>query len=130
MVTSDDTVVTRSTDSSLADVAVGDQVRVMGTTSGTTVTAERITDSGTTVLDSGPGAPGGQAPQGQAPQGQAPQGQAQNGQAPQGQGQQGQQGQAPQGQGQGGPGRAVQGQVTAIDGGTLTVSAADGTTTR
>ncbi len=99
--TSSSTTVTSSATAALGDIAVGDQVSVMGTISGTDVTAQRITDTGTTA-DAGPG-------QGQAP----PSGSGQTGQAPP--------------SGAGGPGAGARGQVTSIDGSTMVITATDGT---
>lgn len=55
VITSASTTVTVSSTGALGDVKVGDNVRVAGTTSGTTVAADQITDSGTTALADGPG---------------------------------------------------------------------------
>jgi hypothetical protein len=68
VVTSSSTTVTLSSTGALADVNVGDNVRITGTTSDSTVAATSITDSGSTALGDGPGAPGfGGPPPGAAP---------------------------------------------------------------
>ncbi len=109
----------------LGDIAVGDHVTIVGSTSGSDVTAERIVDSGTEAaagFGGGRGQPpadGQGAPSGQTP----PTDQSGNPVTPPSGGQ------FPgQGQNGGGRGGFVRGQVTAVDGSTLTVTGQDGTT--
>ncbi|MGZ4729442.1 MAG: DUF5666 domain-containing protein, partial [Acidimicrobiales bacterium] len=122
VVTDDATVVSRSVTIGLGDIAVGDQITVMGTTTGTDVAAERIIDNGTET-EPGAGAFGPRANSGQPPaDGQTPP-TDQSGNPvtpPSG-------GQFP-GQGGNRPGGFVRGQVTAVSGSTLTVSSQEGTT--
>jgi hypothetical protein len=137
--TSASTTVSKVVTGAVSDIKTGDNVTVMGTSTGdAAVTAARITDTGT-VADAGFG--GGQPPAGgELPSGQAPpdfaQGQgapnAQNGQMPpQGQGGSAQGGNAggPPGAGAGGFGGGMsRGTVAGIDGPTITVTTADGST--
>jgi len=112
--TTDDTTVTRTSEGELSDLAVGDNVVVMGETDGDAVAAQTITDSGdqaATTTFRGPG--GGQ--EGTPPSG-APDGSGEGQAPPDGQG-------FPGGQG----GMPTAGEITKIDGGTITVKTADGT---
>ena len=112
--TSSSTVVTRTTAATLATIAKGDQVVVMGTTSGSKIAARQIVerDSATsgTAGSSGGAPPGGAAGAGGAPPGGAG-----------GPG-------APPGGGAGAQGRPIDGTVTKVDGSTITVKGSDGTT--
>lgn len=114
--TSASTTVSLSTTGALTDVRVGDNVRVVGTTSGTSVAADAITDSGTSPLANVPGGGGGF---GGAPTGAPP-----NGAGPPNGG-----GARPQGGG-GGPGGGLPpaGVVKTVNGTTFTVATADGST--
>lgn len=108
--TSAATTVSISSTGQLTDVRVGDNVRVGGTTSGTTVAATSITDSGTSPLADGPGGGfGGPPPAGG------------NGNIPPAAGARPQ-----DGRGAGGPGPA--GVVKSVTGSTFTVATTDGTT--
>ncbi len=107
--TSSDTTVTSSSSGSIGDIATGDHVTILGAASGSDVTAERIIDSGSVELPTGPGGRGGAARA------------AGGGQPPAG-----------AGQGQGGPpGGAgfepVTGQVTKVSGSTITVRSSSAT---
>lgn len=110
MTTSSATTFARTVDGPLADVVVGDNVTVMGTTSTTTVTATAIRDTGTEApIGGGDGPP--PAPPGGDDDGQL----------------------APPGGGDGGPGGfaggpPTRGVVAAVDGTTLTVTLDDGST--
>lgn len=64
--TTDDTAVTESVEGSLADVAEGDHVMVMGSTTDAGVTAERVVDNGDLEI-SGPGGGMGAPPSGAQP---------------------------------------------------------------
>lgn len=112
----DDTTVTKTSDGELGDLAVGDNVLVVGETDGDAVAAQSITDNGDQELSLGgrPGAPDGQAP----PEGQMPNGSVPDGQAPPDGG---------QGFPGGGPGgMPTAGEITKIDGETITIKTVDG----
>lgn len=139
VVTSASTTVTASSAGTLADVKVGDNVRITGTTADNTVAATSITDGGTTPLADLPGGPGRGGPPAGGFQGGPPQGSSGGQPAPPSQrgaaGQQ--QGTPPQGAGANGGanfgnrpngGPATTGTVKTVNGGTLTVATADGTT--
>ncbi len=120
--TSASTVVTISATGTLADVKVGDNLRVAGTTSGTSVAAVSVTDSGTSPLADLPaggqrGAPpaGGAAPNGAgvAPNGAGAANPPQDGNRPPG--------------GPGG-GDVTSGVVKSVSGSTFIVAIADGST--
>lgn len=121
VVTSPSTTVTVSSTGASSDIKAGDNVRVTGTTSGTTVTADEITDSGTTALADGPGGGRGFPPGG----GAAPNGAA----APTG-------GAAANNGGAGGPNGGFRGDgrpptsgvVKSVNGSSFTVTPTDGTT--
>ena len=124
--TDDSTVVSTSVNLALSDVAVGDQITVMGTVSGTDVAAERIVDNGTEAATGFPGGAGGQVPSGAPPGGfdgqTPPTDQSGNPVTPPGG--------APTGAPQGATGRAgrgVRGAVTSVDGSVITVTSQDGT---
>ncbi|MEZ5143731.1 MAG: DUF5666 domain-containing protein [Acidimicrobiales bacterium] len=132
--------VTRSTEGSVGDVRVGDNVTVLGAGadggSGSSVTARTIVDS-RDVADAGPGGMAGGLPAGgqngqvpQPPTGQNGQATGQNGQLPQPPTGQNGQGTGQDGQLPGAPaGMApTRGTVSAIDGTTLTVTTTDGST--
>jgi hypothetical protein len=74
VVTSASTTVTVTSTGALADVKVGDNVRVAGAASGTTVAASQVTGSGASALADGPagGAPGAPPAGGAAARGGAP----------------------------------------------------------
>jgi hypothetical protein len=110
VVTSATTTVSLSSTGALSDVKVGDNVRITGTTSGTTVAADSITDSGTTALADGFAGAGRGAPPGAAA--------GANGAAPPA----GANGLRPNG------GPPTAGVVKAVGGGTFTVTTTDGTT--
>jgi hypothetical protein len=97
--TSPSTTFTAASTGSPADVKAGDNVTVLGTTSGTTVEAERITDTGSVAPPDGAGAPNGGPPP------------VVNG---------------PAGDGRGGPPAA--GVVKAVNGSSFTVATTAGTT--
>lgn len=117
VLTSASTTFTASSTGSVADVRAGDHVTVTGTTSGTTVDALRVTDSGTLALADGPGGGpggfGGPPPAAANGAGNAPP--PANGAGPQG-----------RADGRGGPPTA--GVVKAVSSGSFTVTTADGTT--
>jgi hypothetical protein len=118
--TSAATTVSISSTGRLADVRVGDNVRVAGTTSGATLAADQITDSGTSPLADLPAG----RPQGAPPAGA-------NGPAPAGPNANGNGGGPPAGgarpQG-GGGGPAGAGVVKSVSGSTFTIATADGST--
>jgi hypothetical protein len=113
--TTDETVVTRSAEGDLSDLAVGDQILVMGETSGDAVAAQRIVDSGDEEATVGFG-PAGGPPSGTPPTGTVTEGELPDGQAP------------PTG-GADQPGAPTSGEITKIDGDTITVKTDDGTVT-
>ncbi len=98
------TVVTVSSTGTLRDIATGDHLLVMGTASGTTVTAAQVVDRGASTASSASPLPGG--PVGGGPVG-------------------GGQGVGPGGNGGGAP---VLGTVSKISGTTITLTSASGTT--
>jgi len=109
VVTGPETTFTATSAGALADIKVGDNLAVQGTTTGTTVAADRITDTGTVAAGRGGGFggnAGGPPPSGQAP----PPGQGTNGPNRPG----------------GGRGRPVVGTVSARDGSTVSLTGADG----
>ncbi len=129
VVTDSSTSVTHSVTASISDIAVGDQITAMGTTTGTSVAADRIVDNATGADPTGPGgnfpggpgaSPGGNSPggPGASPSGQTPPtDQSGNPVGP------------PPGGGQGrGPGGGVRGKVTAVQGSTITIVDQNGTT--
>lgn len=132
VLTTEETTLTSSSEGTVADLQVGDNVRVMGSGSGTELTAELVVDSGDVAATEGFGGPG-QRPGGTPPDGMSPPdgmtppdgaGLPEGATPPDG---------APAagpGSGQGG-GRgmvAATGVVESIDGSTMVVKAADGTT--
>jgi len=122
VVTSGSTAVDEALSGSLTDVKVGDHVAVMGSTSGTTVIAQQITDSGTKTLPGPPGGANGQ--QSGPPSGSS----GQQGGPPSGSS--GRQGGPPSGAsspGAGG-GRPTVGTVESTDGSTVTVKTSSGST--
>jgi co-chaperonin GroES (HSP10) len=122
VVTSGSTNVDEAVSGSLTDVKVGDHVAVMGSTSGTTVTAQQITDSGTKTLSGPPGGASGQ--RGTPPSGSN----SEQGAPPSGSN--GQQGAPPSsggGPGAGG-GRPTAGTVESSTGSTLTIKTSSGST--
>ena len=120
--TTGDTTYTETVTGQVSDIAVGDNVVVIGTTSGSGVAATAITDRGTLQAGGfGGGFPGGGygPPNGAPPQGAngAPNGSFPGGSVPAG--------------GNGGPGGPngggfTAGQVASVDGSTITVTAQDG----
>ncbi len=139
--TSASTTVTEAVKGSLSDVKVGDHVVVLGSTSGSSVTASQIVDNGTASNPSGPGGSGGSSgpPGGQ----QAPNGasgssssgsSSSNGPSGSGgppSGPSSQSGSNPSGSsapsGNGPPGGApTMGTVTAVNGSTITVQTTSG----
>jgi hypothetical protein len=115
--TTGSTTVTEAVAGTLDDLAVGDNVLVMGEEDGDAIAAQRIVDTGDQA-QVGPGGQGGPQGNGQftPPAGQVP---------PQGQtgGQDQTQGTPPPGFG-----RPVSGEITKIDGGTITLKSVDGST--
>jgi hypothetical protein len=132
--TTGSTTVTEAVAGTLDDLAVGDDVLVMGEEDGDVIAAQRIVDTGDQA-QVGPGGQGGPQGNGQftPPEGQVPpQGQG-NGQFTPPAGQVPPQGQTGgQNQTQGTPpagfGRPVSGEITKIDGGTITLKSFDGST--
>jgi len=134
VLTDGSTTFTKVARGALGDIEVGDNVTVMGTSSGSTVTASRIIDAGTTA-DPGPGnGPGGGAPSGQAPA-QAPPDQLGQGNgttgtpganAPGANGTSGDD--TNQNRRAGGRGAGTRGVVTKIDGSTITITTTAGGT--
>ncbi len=128
VVTSASTTVSVSSTGAVSDVKVGDNVRVLGTTSGTTVAADQITDSGATALADGPGAGRGGPPAGAFQGGTPPNGAANANRTPGNANGGPANGTPPNGAGgfrDGGP--PTTGVVKTVNGGTFTITATDGT---
>lgn len=137
--TTDETVVTKTSEGELSDLEVGDNVLVVGEADGDAVAATAITDNGDRELTAGfagGGRPGGSA-DGTAPDGSVPDGQTPPNGGTFPEGQTPPDGAMPDGQtppdgGQGFPGgqggMPTFGEITKIDGGTITVKTADGET--
>lgn len=117
--TNDDTVVTESVDAAVSDLGVGDQVRVMGDGSETEVAARQIVVGDVEIGGPMMGVPGGAPPSGDQmtpPEGmELPEG----AELPEGE--------RPDGAPIGGPMGGAIGEITAIDGDTITVTSEDGT---